>query len=362
MRVDHVRAAPVSAARAPRAQRAPLLPREMALLAIALPPVLYLLLDPEALSADSGAALRSFASITLYTLLCAGTTHALFELVLPPLETRLPAPVRVIVYGAALAAAVGGATLLFLPVLADVCPDMAASPRLAVQGVIISWIYAGFGVFSRLARERLAEARARQLAERASALEARLRALTARTQPHFLFNSLNAAMSLVAEDPARAEVLLARLSSLYRYALDGSSRGLVDLGEELAATRDYLEIEQTRFGDRIAFEIDAPASVQALRVPPMLLQPLAENAVLHGVAPRVAGGRVELRARVDGEALELVVSDRGNGPLRASPHRGSGTALADLRERLAIVYGERATLETRSDDDGFVATLRLPLG
>lgn len=349
-------------ARAPARTREPLLPREVLWLAIAMPPILYLLLDPEALRQPLGTVLRSIANIVIYTAACSILTHALFEIVAPRVHERVGAIARVFLYGTMLAIGVTAMTYAIAPVLMSVCSGMGESAgRLAVQGVVITWLYTAVGFIMRSVRGRLAEARERAITERAAALDARLHALSARTNPHFLFNSLNAGISLIATDPEGAEALFTRLSSLFRYTLEGSARRLVALEEELAAVRDYLAIEGVRFGERLRWKIVADPSLGSLRVPPMSLQPLAENAVLHGVGPHVAGGSVAVRARREGDRLLLEVEDDGKGP-GGSTHRGSGTALADLRERLSIVYGSQAGLETGARaEGGFRAVIRIPI-
>jgi LytS/YehU family sensor histidine kinase len=191
--------------------------------------------------------------------------------------------------------------------------------------------------------ERIANERNRALAERSTALHARFHALQARTNPHFLFNALNSVMSLIGKDPGLAELLLARLSTLLRYSVEGSQQRHVALGAELQAVRDYLEIEQVRFGPRLRVEIrvDRDADLAA-RIPPMVLQPLVENAVLHGVGPSVDGGCVEVRVARRGSALiELTVDDDGRCAA-PSAHVGTRTSLSNLEERLRIVYGAQA--------------------
>lgn len=337
------------------------LPREMMLFAVAMPPVLYLLLDPGAFQNDTARALRSLASITLYTFVCTLATHAAF-LVVPARICARPRVVRMATYLSVLVLFVIAGTALMSPVLALFCPMFVGNAlRLTVKGIVISVLYASVGVATVYVRARLGRMRERARAAREAALEARLRALTARTNPHFLFNSLNAGMSLIATDPERAETHFARLSSLFRYALDGSSRRHVRLDEELDNVRDYLEIESARFGERLRYELHVDEELNGAQVPPMLVQPLVENAVVHGVTARREGGKVCVTARRDEEHFVIRVEDDGVGEGR-SRHRGSGTALADLRERLDIVYGAKATLTTGSAgaSGGFVAELRLP--
>ena len=192
-------------------------------------------------------------------------------------------------------------------------------------------------------------------------LRAELRALQARTNPHFLFNSLNTAAGLIEEDPAAAEQVIERLAGLFRYSLRGSERSWVRLSEEVEAVRGYLEVEAIRLGERLTSEVSVAPELAEVLVPPLVLQPLVENAVLHGVAPRKEGGRVSVAASRTDSTLVLSVSDDGHGP-GSSPHRGSGTSMVDLEKRLQMVYGGDARFSSAAGaEGGFRVDLSLPL-
>ncbi len=328
------------------------MPREMLWTVVGMPPVLTALLDHSVLTQPWSETLASMTGIGIYSLACALTTHAIFEALLERVHARLPQAGRVVLYAVISALAIVVMTHMVAPLLRLVHPEMIHDiPNLARQGVVVAWLYILLGFSTRAAQDRLLAVTERSLLERNQALEARLRALTARTNPHFLFNSLNAGMSLIATQPERAEELLGRLASLFRYALDNSAKRWVRLEDELAAVRDYLEIEHTRFGERLHFVIEMEPGLEGHPVPPMILQPLAENAVLHGLQSRVQGGTVWVRVARHEEALRMVVEDDGVG-LEASGHRGSGTALPDLRERLEILYEGRATQRCQARAEG----------
>lgn len=200
--------------------------------------------------------------------------------------------------------------------------------------------------------ERDVEVRTRQ------ALRAELSALQSRTNPHFLFNALNTIAALIAEDPAVAERAVERLASLLRYALDSGRRPLVPLRDELAATLAYLELERLRFGDRLRTSIDVAEDLQDVYVPPMSLQPLVENAVLHGVAAQRAPTTIEVWARRERTAIELGVRDDGPGD---GDHQGTGTAHVDLRARLELLFGAAATLDAGpATPRGYRVVMRVP--
>ena len=328
------------------------MPREMLWTVVAMPPVLTVLLDQSVMRRPWTDTLASMAGTGIYSLACALTTHALFEVLLERVHSRLTQAWRVVLYALVSGAAILAVTHVVAPIVRLVHPEMTHDiPNLARQGVVVTWLYILLGFSTRAAQDRLLAATERGLLERNHALEARLRALTARTNPHFLFNSLNAGMSLIATQPERAEELLGRLASLFRYALDNSAKRWVRLEDELSAVRDYLEIEHTRFGERLRFVIEMEPGLEGHPVPPMILQPLAENAVLHGLQSRVQGGTVWVRIARHEDALRLVVEDDGVG-LEASAHRGSGTALSDLCERLEILYEGRAKHSCRARAEG----------
>ncbi|HSW07227.1 sensor histidine kinase [Aquabacterium sp.] len=186
---------------------------------------------------------------------------------------------------------------------------------------------------------------------------ARLVELQSRIRPHFLFNALNTALALVRIDPARAESVLEDLSQLFRVAL-AETGSAVSLDEEIELAQRYLAIEQLRFGKRLQVVWDLDPAAAAARVPPLVLQPLVENAVRHGIEPAVGGGRVLVRSRARLGMVELLVSN--SLPDEPGPP-GSGIALENVRERLHLLHDLAATLETGVVDGQFQARISVPL-
>lgn len=177
--------------------------------------------------------------------------------------------------------------------------------------------------------------------------QARLQVLNAQIRPHFLFNTLHTIGQLWRSGRHQdADAMLDHLGALFQKVIASTARTQVPLAEELAMVRDYLAIEEARFGDRVRSRLSADDAALACLVPPLLLQPLVENAVKHGLSPSAAGGTVWVEARIEGERLVLVVRDDGAGPNGRPETAGTGTGLSNVRERLAGLYGDGGRLET----------------
>lgn len=187
--------------------------------------------------------------------------------------------------------------------------------------------------------------------------EARLQALQARIRPHFLYNSINAVLSLMRAEPRRAEAALEDLASLFR-VLMADNRELTPLAHELELARQYLDLEQLRLGDRLRVEWHVDKMPQDALVPPLVLQPLLENAVYHGIEPRAEPGTIA----VDIYARRDVVHVRLRNPYEAEGrhHGGNKMALANIRERLALHFDAEATLDTRVGDGSYEVRIALP--
>ncbi len=230
------------------------------------------------------------------------------------------------------------------------------------------WVVASIIVKATYKGRIRAEAQAAMATETAEAeslkrqvVEARLAAMQAQVEPHFLFNTLASVQFLTETDPPQASRLLGHLLSYLRAALPQMRSGSTTLGREIEFAEAYLNILRMRMGPRLDFGIDVPETLRTHPFPPVLLISIVENAVTHGLEPRAAGGRVTIAARREGERLVVTVTDTGTG-LSADPRPGGGVGLANIRERLAALYGTRGrfTLEDAAPH-GARATIEIPL-
>ena len=186
---------------------------------------------------------------------------------------------------------------------------------------------------------------------------ARVHALQARIRPHFLFNSMNTIASLTRSDPVLAEQAVQDLADLFRASL-GDQRQTISLAEELEVARTYQRIEELRLGPRLHVSWNVERLPADARVPGLLLQPLIENAIYHGVEPRPEGGTVSIVGEVAGDLITIVV--RNPVDERESDREGNRLALANIRERLSLLYGELALVKAGRFDREYIVTLRFP--
>jgi LytS/YehU family sensor histidine kinase len=246
----------------------------------------------------------------------------------------------------------------------------AASPVASFKKLIVSELHAGIIIYCLVIgihyalgyylkyRER--ELRAAQLESQLA--QARLDALRKQLQPHFLFNTLNTVSILMDEDTKAARNMLVRLSDLLRAALDRSKSHEVSLRQEIEFIEGYLEIERVRFHDRLTIEMNIDPKALDARVPDLILQPIVENAIRHGIAPRSERGVIEIRAARLNGSLSLEVRDNGRG-LQEEAGRGgnNGVGIANTQARLAELYGAAHQFEMRNlEEGGLLVNIRIP--
>jgi two-component system LytT family sensor kinase len=198
-------------------------------------------------------------------------------------------------------------------------------------------------------RIRLLQGRQEELRE--LAVSAQLAALRAQVNPHFLFNSLNSIAQLIATDPPKAEVCVERLGDIYRYLLHRAHNDFVPLAEELSVAESYLEIERARFGDALTVEARIDVRARGLLLPSLILQPLVENAIKHGLARKVGPGSLTIRSHSEHGRAVIEVEDDGMGFVldRLDQPMSSGIGLANVRERLHVIYGAAYRLSLFSE-------------
>jgi signal transduction histidine kinase len=224
-----------------------------------------------------------------------------------------------------------------------------------IPGIAATWYFRAQG--------QLQAARAQAEAAERQAAETSLKLLESQLEPHMLFNTLANLRALIAVDPERAQVMLDRLIDFLRATLGASRATLHPLSAEFERLSDYLALMQVRMGERLRVELELPPFLAGTPVPPLLLQPLVENAIKHGLEPQRSGGLVRVQAAREGDELVLRVIDTGVGPAASAAPRGSRFGLHQVRERLSTVYGQAASLTLEPGPvgaGGTVVTLRWP--
>jgi signal transduction histidine kinase len=226
-------------------------------------------------------------------------------------------------------------------------PMILVMEECSCGGLMFGWLclYFFYHLFDRLNRSEIERFRLMSAVK-----EAELRALKSQVNPHFIFNSLNSLRALIDEDPPRARKAVTQLANLLRYSLQSGQLETVPFEDELDIVNDYLALEQVRHEERLRLRLDIAPDALQLRIPPMLLQTLVENAVKYGISPRPEGGEIAIVARNSDGALRIQVSNPGRieGNGQAS---STGVGLHNAAERLRLIFGERATLKLRSDRD-----------
>lgn len=210
-----------------------------------------------------------------------------------------------------------------------------------------------------LAEQASREAQARALQAQVLARDAELKALRAQVNPHFLFNCLHSVSALTSSDPAKAREMCILLADFLRTTLRLGGKETITLEEELALVRGYLAIEKVRFGARVHMEEDVPKDTMALPLPPLLLQPLVENAIRHGIANLPEGGVIRLSAQRSNDAVSILVENNFDPDSPSSLKTGLG--LDNIRQRLSARYGDDASIAVRMEGNSFLVKLRLPM-
>ena len=233
------------------------------------------------------------------------------------------------------------------------------APELRLS-LLVSVLAGGSITYYFYIRNKAAYLQARMTEARQHANEARLKLLETQLEPHMLFNTLANLRVLIGIDPQRAQDMLDRMVAYLRATLDASRASSHPLTREFDRLRDYLELMAVRMGPRMRYTLDLPTDLATVNIPTLLLQPLVENSIKHGLEPKVDGGTITVRARRNGERLQLEVSDTGIGFDAAVP-RSDGFGLAQVIERMAAAYGELGSVERHSTPGhGTTVLLHIP--
>ncbi len=230
---------------------------------------------------------------------------------------------------------------------------------LFAAGVLLYLLAAALN-YVLLALEAAADAEQREAELKILARDAELAALKAQIRPHFLFNSLNSISGLAASDPPKAQEMCVRLAEFFRKSLSVGEKESISVGEELDLSRAYLAVEALRFGARLEVDEDVDERGGRCLVPPLLLQPLVENAVRHGIAGRVEGGTVRVGVACGAGRLRILIENPVDP--EAPPRPGGGMGLANVRKRLAAIYGPDAMFAAKRLAESYLVVISLPAG
>jgi hypothetical protein len=261
--------------------------------------------------------------------------------------------------------------------------NLSTGTRLWAQWATIGWglglvvqgltVFAGRSFFGteweqKKVDEIMAREKLKVVSSEKQLMQAQMRMLQAQIEPHFLFNTLANIQSLINRSPERANLMLDNFIAYLRQSLSASRSQEGTVKQEMELLRHYLELIKIRMGERLQFGFEVDPALEAAPLAPMLLQPLVENAIKHGLEPKVEGGRVDVRiARESGVAngaggqMRLTVRDNGLGFGEHADSAGTGVGLANLRERLAVLYDGRATLTVADASPGTEITIRVPM-
>lgn len=278
------------------------------------------------------------------------------------LHRNQPLPLSRIALGVALLALVQTAILVLLDALIRQ-GKLIHDPD--VRFLLIALTALWFVVFAiwtlcfaaALSRRRAMLLELQKLEQEVSVKDTELRALQAQVNPHFFFNSLNTINSLVYQDPSAATLAIARLAEMMRYSLESGQKDTVSLEQELRAIDAYLGMEKLRFEDRLQLSTEIARGLDAVRLPPMALQTLVENAIKYGVERSIGPCRVRIEARRDGDVVKLIVTNDGR---LAKADASTGIGLANTRKRLALIFGPQASCSLVERDGWVIACMELP--
>ena len=295
---------------------------------------------------------------------CIGLVGALTGTIvgrLPRLRRYRPLHAHLFISAIAVPVAYVAGSSIAYTLLEEPLPIFQAHPR-RIVALIATGLAALFVVYLDAMRHRIASEAAARLEAQRLASESQLRLLRAQLEPHMLFNTLANLRTLVEVDPKLAQSMIDQVILYLRSTLIASREESTTLLQEFAQLRAYLEIMALRMGSRMQFRLELPDELEAFVIPPMLLQPLVENAIKHGIEPKVGSSEIAVRACRNGSAVEITVADTGLGLSAAGADpEGTSYGLTHVRDRLRAFYGPDATLSIAGNEpQGVRATVRIP--
>ena len=231
----------------------------------------------------------------------------------------------------------------------------------SIRTLILSLVFGFVITFFFISKEKIADAESQareekiqRLISEKSAAEAQIKRLQAQIEPHFLFNTLSNILSLLDTEPQKGKAMLEDFISYLRISLAKIREDLTTLGMEMKMIQAYLDLHRVRMGERLTFSIDLPEALYGFNLPPMLLQPLVENALKHGIEPKIKGGEISIRASKANSLIRIEINDNGLG---FAPGGKTGLGITNIRERLNTLYNGRAELVIKSPDSGGVLAI-----
>lgn len=239
-------------------------------------------------------------------------------------------------------------------------PFRGAPLLIYITGVILYLLSVLFH-YLLIAYEASRDSERRSLEAEIQARSSELKALRAQIDPHFLFNSLHSISALIASDPPRARTMTVQLAEFFRASVAAGRQHVIPLHEEIGLIRMYLDIETVRFGKRLQVTIDTPEPASSIRVPPLILQPLVENAIKHGIAHLVDGGTISLVSRSVDDILSVTVTNPVDSDGRSAAHQGTGFGLQAVRDRLKAIAPGKGHLDARASAGAYEVVISLPV-
>jgi sensor histidine kinase YesM len=278
-------------------------------------------------------------------------------------KTNLPLHILLItasvVIGAVIGIEIGEVALHF--VFPGAAPALPPDRKYAMyrSNLVIALLFGAIISYVFISLQKLSDEKIKRLEMEKNAIVTEIKLLQSQMEPHFLFNTLSNVIGLIDHDPGKARRMLESFTAFLRASFMTARNETITLAQEMDVVKNYLELFAVRMGGRLRYTIDIPASLEDFRVPPLLVQPLVENAVKHGLEPSISGGELLITGTGDGDVVRITVADSGLGINELSP--GNGIGLENIKKRLDLLYGGRARLVFEENKpSGVKAVIEVP--